>query len=244
MNLESFPWVVYIVLAILTLVSLGLALPLSIKPMRRIIAFAVMLLMIGFGLYLATVDGMPVSALASWSSGKLTGSQILTRIGLAVLTGAFVGMILMITLRLLSRGALPQLRARFNEEAGFPQWKRLAIAFYSGILEEIIYRLFLLSILAWVIGLVWHIDTGQPTIGALWLSNILAAIVFGLVHLPRWSSLTRLSPAMILALLSMNGLGGLVFGYLFITYGIEAAIIGHFTGDCVLHLIGPGILST
>lgn len=244
MNLASFSWISYIVLSGFGLAALGLALPFSTKPIRWLIATAILLALIGFGLGIASLDGIQASALASWSSGKLISSRIMITIGLGFMIGAAIGIILLAILYLLSRRALPQLRIRFTDEAKFPLWKRLAIAFYSGILEEIIFRLFLLSVMAWLIGLLWHTAGGKPTYGALWISNFVAALIFGLVHLPRWSSLTRLTPILILVLISMNGLAGLAFGYLFFTYGIEAAIIAHFIGDSLLHIIGPGILGT
>jgi 4-amino-4-deoxy-L-arabinose transferase-like glycosyltransferase len=47
----------------------------------------------------------------------------------------------------------------------------------GGVDEEILCRLFLLSLLAWLIGFVWHAPDGAPTLGAFWLANILAAVI-------------------------------------------------------------------
>ncbi|HEX9091168.1 MAG TPA: CPBP family intramembrane glutamic endopeptidase [Anaerolineales bacterium] len=243
MNLELFPWGVFIILSFLGLIALSLALPLSMKPLRWLLAIVILLVLIGSGLVLASQDGFQASALAGWLSGQTQNSQINRIFGWALIMGVSVGLILLVTLRLLSRGPLPQLRSRFADEVKYPLWKRLVIAFYSGILEEIIFRLFLLSLVAWLLGQVWQTADGHPATGALWLSNVLAALLFGLVHLPRWSNFTRLSPGFILLIIAMNGLGGIAFGYLFLTYGIEAAIIAHFIGDSLLHVIGPNIIT-
>ena len=48
------------------------------------------------------------------------------------------------------------------------------------------------SLLAWLIGFAWHMPDGKPALGALWLANILAAVIFGLGHLPTTASLVKL----------------------------------------------------
>ncbi len=95
----------------------------------------------------------------------------------------------------------------------------------------------------WVIGLAWHAGLEQPSSGALWVANFVAAMAFGLVHLPRWSARTKLTPALIITLIIMNGLGGLAYGYLFFAHEIEAAILAHMVGDTVLNVISPNYLS-
>jgi hypothetical protein len=120
-------------------------------------------------------------------------------------------------------------------------WKRLLASFYGGIDEEILLRLFLLSLLAWLIGFVWHVPGGKPTLGAFWLANVLAAVVFGLGHLPATAALVKLTPVLIVRALLLNGIVGTAAGYLFWRYGLEAAILAHFSADIVLHGIGDSL---
>jgi len=35
----------------------------------------------------------------------------------------------------------------------------------------------------------------------------------------------------------LNGLGGICFGWLYFTYGLESAMIAHFSADIILHVI-------
>jgi hypothetical protein len=120
-------------------------------------------------------------------------------------------------------------------------WKRVLACFYGGIDEELLVRLFLLSLLAWLIGLAWHLSSGIPTVGALWLANLIAAVIFGLSHLPATAALVELSPVLVVRAMLLNGLVGVAAGYLFWRYGLEAAIVAHFTADAVLHVIGDSI---
>src|SRR5262249_3364999 len=88
-------------------------------------------------------------------------------------------------------------------------WKRFLACFYGGIDEDLLCRLFLLSLLAWLIGLVWHVSDGRPTLGALWLANILAAVIFGLGHLPTTAALVKLTPPLIGRAILLNGVVGI-----------------------------------
>lgn len=120
-------------------------------------------------------------------------------------------------------------------------WKRALASLYGAVDEEILVRLFLLSLLALLIGLAWHGPGGSPTVGAFWFANVLAAIVFGLSHLPTTAALVRLTPLLVVRAIFLNGVIGVAAGYLFWRYGLEAAMLAHFSADIVLHVIGDSI---
>jgi hypothetical protein len=48
-----------------------------------------------------------------------------------------------------------------------------------------------------------------------------------------------LSLRLALTVMTLNGLGGVVFGYVFVTRGIVAAMWAHAGADCAIMLIGP-----
>jgi hypothetical protein len=62
-----------------------------------------------------------------------------------------------------------------------------------------------------------------PT-GAFWTANILAAVLFGLGHLPATAALAPLSAALVVRAIVLNGTGGVVFGELYRRYGLEWAM--------------------
>ena len=126
-----------------------------------------------------------------------------------------------------------------NSDANAKPWMRFLASFYGGIDEEILTRLFLVSGLAWLIGLVWQNSNSVPTNGAFWIAIILAAVLFGLGHLPTTRSLTALTPTLIMRAIMLNGVAGIAFGWLFWQYGLEAAMVAHFSADLLLHVLGP-----
>jgi membrane protease YdiL (CAAX protease family) len=76
-----------------------------------------------------------------------------------------------------------------------------------------------------------------------WIANIITTILFGLGHLPALKNLLgAISRPMVARSLLLNAPVGLVCGWLFWTYGIEAAIIAHFSADIVYHVFGTLVL--
>lgn len=114
-------------------------------------------------------------------------------------------------------------------------WKGLLAAFYGGIGEELILRFFLMSLLVWVIAKLFKKEN-QPNSLTYWTAIIITAVIFGLLHLPVTAMHFPLTGLVVLRAILLNGIGGLVFGYLFWKYGLESAIISHFTTDIVIHV--------
>ncbi len=118
-----------------------------------------------------------------------------------------------------------------------PAWQTILASFYGGITEEILMRLFLMTLFTWI-GMKLLRDQ-KPRIFVILISIFLAAIIFGLGHLPVTASLTEITPLVIARAIILNGVGGIVFGWLFWKKGLESAIIAHFTTDIFLLTLLP-----
>jgi membrane protease YdiL (CAAX protease family) len=94
-----------------------------------------------------------------------------------------------------------------------------------------------MSLLAWLGKFVSKTEDGRPTVLIFWVANILAAILFGLGHLPATATLVPLTPLIVVRAIVLNGLLGIALGYLYFTRGLESAIISHFSADIVLHVL-------
>jgi membrane protease YdiL (CAAX protease family) len=77
----------------------------------------------------------------------------------------------------------------------------------------------------------------------MWTANILTAVLFGLAHLPATAALLPLTPLVIVRAIVLNGLAGVVFGWLYWRRGILLAMTSHFCADLVLHVIAPALIS-
>lgn len=205
-------------------------------------SFVLVAVATGLGLLLAHQIGLGVPLLEGVLAGKDVSGQALAMIAPAVILGVVSSVILLI---LEITVFWPRLPKAMRDDFPIPAlWKRILASFYGGIDEEILLRLFLLSLLAWLIGFAWHLPDGHPTLGALWVANILAAVVFGLGHLPATAAIVKLTPLLVVRAIVLNGIIGIATGYLFWQYGLEAAMLAHFSADLVLHGIGDSIAQT
>jgi membrane protease YdiL (CAAX protease family) len=116
-------------------------------------------------------------------------------------------------------------------------WKGFLASFYGGIGEEILLRLFVMSLLAWLGSFVSKTSEGKPTNTIFWIANILAAVLFGVGHLPAVSTLVPLTTLVVIRTVVLNAVGGVIFGWLYQTRGLESAMIAHFSADIVLHVL-------
>jgi membrane protease YdiL (CAAX protease family) len=164
-----------------------------------------------------------------------TPRQRATQAGLAGFAGIALGLILLATLFFLAQRE-PALHARFAGRLHEPWWRSLALAFESSILEEVVFRLFTMSVIAWAASRL------LPR-SALVIALATSALLFGLAHLPAWLTATHATPGLVAAVLLLNGAGGLLFGWLYWRSGLPYAIVCHFFGDIVVQALGPRLLA-
>ena len=158
-------------------------------------------------------------------------------------TGAVVGIAVGILLLIIIIPAAPYLPGLpFVSAARAPLWKRFAVCFYGGIDEEVLTRLFLLTVFAWLGTKVLPQRKPQLSGATFWVANIVVAILFGLGHLPSASLVMRITPTVVVLAIVLNGVAAIPFGYLYWKRGLESAMIAHFCADFVIYVIGPAFL--
>ena len=160
---------------------------------------------------------------------------LLPSIGLGVFAG-----VLIILFSLPFNDMIPELQLLHVK---VEPWKGFLASFYGGIAEEVLLRLFLVSLLVWITSKIKKNKNASPSVFGIWLSIILAAIVFGLGHLPVTAQILPLNGLIIFRAVLLNGIGGIIFGWLFWRKGLESAMISHFSADIVLHVITPIVIS-
>jgi len=204
---------------------------------------AILAFVVWLGLKLSRSLGLRAPLLESWvyrtKFSSKSNERILQILKSGLLTGIAVGIVLLISLLVLVP-RLPNLP--FLIAARLPVWKRFLACFYGGVYEELLTRLFLLSLVAWIANRSWRKTAPKLSNSAFWFANILVAILFGLGHLPSTSLFMPVTPLVVVAALILNGIAGVAFGYLYQKHGLEAAMIAHFTGDFVIYVVGPTFL--
>ena len=124
------------------------------------------------------------------------------------------------------RNYIPQVAAIYHEKPSFAYW--MASVLYGGVIEEVMLRLFMMSLLAFLAWKLFFRREATPPTGVIIAANIVAALLFAAGHLPSTMQMFgEITPMILLRCFLLNGAGGLVFGYLYRKYGIQYSMMAH-----------------
>ena len=201
-----------------------------VVPLQLLQSFVLLTLMAWAGLRLGERNGLDAPLLRVWlGGGRSAPSATWWRDallgGLLALLAAVLVVALLDPLLPTPRGDTPPAPTPLQ---GF------FASFYGSIAEELQLRLFLMSLLAWLLA-----RAGLARDRAVPLAIIGAAIVFGAGHLPTAAQVWPLDTLVVTRTILANALPGLVFGALFWRRGLECAMAAHFLADIGLHVVAP-----
>ncbi len=224
-----------------TNLPLPLPLLLIVQVASQVVLFAIL---IAVGLLLAGQVGLGAPLLADWLKGEPVAKRLKALLLPSVLWGvlgtAVVALadVLLFAPRVQAMALAAGIHLPAN--ANPPAWQGLLAALYGAINEEIMLRLFFMTLLVWLFSRFWHTSDRLPTAGAVWTGNLLAAVVFGLGHLPATQALgLPINALVVTRAIALNALPGIIFGYLYWKRGFASGMLAHFSGDIVLHVILP-----
>jgi membrane protease YdiL (CAAX protease family) len=258
---KPFNWKVFFILWIAVIFGVIAVIPYSLElqgsalqeldlpiPLPALIAIQIVQnalifgILIAAGLFFAGRIGLGAPILEARLKGESIGDRVRAILPLSIIAGV-VASLLIIGLEVLifQPALLKELGNNANmlnlQTSQPAAWKGFLASFYGGIVEEVLLRLFLMSVLAWLGKFISHTPNGFPTSGIVWTANILAAIFFGLGHLPATATIIPLTPLVVSRAIVLNGLAGVAFGWLYWKRGLEAAMVSHFTADIILHVL-------
>ena len=213
-------------LAFCVAVCLALPQPPQATPVSLGALLGAFLVLVGFP---AASRVRPLAAHASGDRARFAA--------ISLFAGAAIGAVLVGALVFLAR-AEPALRARFVDRLDEPAWRPFALAFESSVLEEVVFRLFVMSVVAWAMARLLKRATW-----AVATSVVVSTVLFGLAHLPAWSAATPASAALVVAVVLLNGVGALLLAWLYWRWGLPYAILSHFAGDVVVQSLAPRLLA-
>jgi hypothetical protein len=195
------------------------------------------------GLLLASRIGLGMPLIEGWTKRKPLWNRLPGVAGISILAGVLLPLILV-----LDNACAPFVTQITEMQAerttanviDAPAWQGFLAAFSAGITEETMFRLFGLTLITWLGSLVFRSRTGRPAPWLLWAANILFALLFGVAHLPAASQTgIPLDAVVVIRTLIINGTGGVMFGWLYWSFGLESAILAHVSADVVVHGFVP-----
>jgi hypothetical protein len=217
--------------------SLGARIPMPLPAffaVQVVQGFALLLLLSWIGLRLGHAIGldaplarafvyrepMPLSPKRNWAMACIIGG--LAGVALIGLDKAFQPFMPAMTL---------------SVQAPVDLWKCMLACFYGGITEELICRLFVMTLLVWILHKLSRRGVSAPATWMIWAGIAGAALLFGVGHLPAAATAWPLTPPVIARTVLLNAIGGIAFGFLYWRRGLEHAMVAHFCADIVLHVI-------
>jgi membrane protease YdiL (CAAX protease family) len=190
---------------------------------------------ISLGILLARKVGIETPVLRRWlysGQGVLQGA-----VGVPVVSGVAVGALILLAFYKIFFPQIPEWPIAV--EAMLPIWKRFLACFYGAINEELLARLFFFSLLLWLLRKIAREKSPQAGVAIFWIANVIVALLFAAGHIPSAKLFMPITPIVLAAIFSINGVASLLFGYLCWKRGLEAAMLAHFSTDIMLHVVGP-----
>ena len=246
--LAVIPYVLTIQQDKLQAIQMPLPLP-ALILVQVVIQVIILGLLTGVGLGIAEKIGFGAPILAD----RLAGLPVKKKYGYiwlpVVLIGLAVSAIVVFLDKLIFspiiQNQLQTGRLNLPETVHTPIWEGFLASFYGGFTEEILLRLFVMSLLIWFFSRYLQHRTHQPTPLVIWSANLLAALAFGMGHLPTAIAAgLPLNTLGVTRIMLLNGCPGVVFGWLYWKRGLESAMIAHFSGDLLIHVITPWLFLT
>lgn len=106
----------------------------------------------------------------------------------------------------------------------------LATVTYGAVIEEVMMRLFVMSLVAFVLHLLFERKRKEVSTAVLVVANVVSALLFAAGHLPVNEMMYGLTPMIVFRCFLLNGVFALAFGWLYRKYGLRYAMIAH--GGC------------
>jgi hypothetical protein len=219
--------------------SLPLPLPV-IAILELVIQSAILFLVVMAGLRMAEDLGLGAPVLSDWLAGKPWKQDnsldllFTVLIGLAVCAMvAFLDAMIFLPLMKATGPSLPKIVTP-------PMWEGLLSSLYGGLTEEILLRLFIMTLFAWLISKLLLNQEGPPSSWIMWTANLGSSLLYSLVLIPGTLALGfHFNEIYLTRVLLLNTLPGIIFGWLYWKRGIESAIVAHLSGDILLQALFP-----
>jgi len=127
---------------------------------------------------------------------------------------------------------------RIRTVAGYSVGQRVLIVLFSAVTEELIYRVGVATAVAAIAFLALRGHAPRTALLSIWLGTLVACLLFGLAHVGNLPDV----PHPYLRAMTLNGVAGLVLGWLYWFRGLEAAVLAHLAADATLYLLVASLL--
>lgn len=259
---KKFPWKIYLIIVGLAMLAAIVKIPAVIysigatnKPqdwfmistmsvLQDVIPFGLIPAFIG--LLLVNRTGFDLPIIKALLAKKPIRSFFKNEALAALISALILSVVTIIIMLLLKPAVQNDFASRglsfsdFEGRSQAPYWAMGLASFSAGTLEEIGFRLGLMSLIAFLGGLLWKDTAKRPAGGVIWAAIFLAALLFGAVHISNIAVLgLPFTPGLIGYAVIGNFFPGIFFGWLYWKRGLESAILAHIIFDLIVHVLFP-----
>lgn len=215
----------------------------SVAPGRFVVGFSVVNIIlsavaIAIGLRLEPPVRMGVPLLRSWLAGEAGGFRQVSPILLRCSALAFGLAGIVLGSGFLLRSELPDLPETFVFP---PIWQGILMMLGAAVREEILFRFFALNLFVWIAMKI--LRQQEPTTAMVWMTNILVALVFALMHLlpaAQILNLNAIARGLVVALVTV---AGILFGRVYWRHGLLMAMFTHAVAALLVYLGARGLIA-
>lgn len=177
---------------------------------------------VGYGIALGAIGILLGKQIGLWKDEKtITRKPLVAAILVAVVSGAIL---ILSDLLFFGKYSVTILES-YSVKPTIPYI--LAGILYGGVIEEVMLRLFWMTLVAFTLWKFFGRQSTQPSKMILIAANAITALVFAAAHLPATAILLGLSPMIVFRCFLLNGGIGLLFGWLYRKYGLRYGMIAH-----------------
>ena len=98
---------------------------------------------------------------------------------------------------------------------------------YGGITEELMLRWGMMSLFVWTFWKLFQRSRPRPSSAVYWASIVISALLFAIGHYGATALIAPVTTLLWIRMLLLNGLGAVVFGWLYWKKGLEISFISH-----------------
>lgn len=174
----------------------------------------------GYGLVLGMVGILLAKKIGLWKDERKLEKKPLILTAIAAILG---GMLLILSDLLFFGNYSDAIRESYAVKPTVTYI--FAAVVYGGVIEEVMLRLFFMSLLAFLLQKLFRKESGTTSL--LIAANLIAALLFAAAHLPATAMLMGLTPMILFRCFLLNGGLGLAFGWLYRKFGLRYAMLAH-----------------
>ncbi|TGC09515.1 CPBP family glutamic-type intramembrane protease [Methanolobus halotolerans] len=186
------------------------------------------------GIFLGKKIGLGTPVLESLFEGRGLPASFHSTVKLSVILGVFAGTLIFVTDRFVFSIFVEPLTVFLASPL---LWQRFLYSFYAGIVEEIILRFFLVTLLIWISWKIKRTSENLPTNTGVWLSVLITSLLYSIGYISSLSASEYPDLMLTLGITVLSLITGSIFGWLYWKKGLEASIIANLTASLTMLVV-------